>query len=407
MQSHLFYPAFLTSWGQADLILWGRFPVATIPPIFLVSLSNHTGVGNHLKEFCANLRCSWGIAMHAGLLAALVLGLSGCSRDGRLTNPFAFAKDNRKDRVPSGTPAQQVAQLEQWRRESELEVKQLRQSIAGLTEKNQLLQTQMTNSQRHAQLQDQHLKSVGDRLAATTTELAQTQVQKQGSSQNAASLNELNQEKERQLAAARQSVQKLQQQIQESNDQLQTVQSQLAQSESQAQEAQRSVEHLTASNRQRGGATIRPNQNLKLVTLPTDRATIERDGGVIRVRLLSESFFDPNTAQIQSGSSEVLKQLGEVLARAYPNQRIGVEGHAAPVSAGKGVWRNEHHLSSAQAMAVYEFFITRSLFRRDQMFIVGHGANHPVYSSATNAGRQGNDRVEIVIYPDAIGSATP
>ena len=339
------------------------------------------------------------LGISVGLLGVC---LSGCSRDSNVANPFAFLRGNRTERVPSGTPAQQVAQLEQWRQESELEVKQLRQSVAMLADKNQTLQTQFANAQRHAQLQERHLKSVSDRLSATTTELAQTQIQKQGSNQNAASLNDLNQEKERQLATARQSVQKLQQEVQQSNEQLQTIQSQLAQSESRAKTAQQSVEHLTASSRNRGGATIRSNHDLALITLPTDKATIERDGSVIRVRLLSERFFNPQTAQVQDGVSKTLEQLGQSLAQAYPNQRIGVEGHADSVSDGEGVWRNGHHLSSAQAMAIYEFFITRSLFRDDQMFIVGHGANHPVYSSATHSGRRGNDRVEIVIYPDTV-----
>ncbi len=331
-----------------------------------------------------------------------VICFSGCSRNGDFSNPFATAPGGRSDRVPSGSPAQQVAQLEEWRRESELEVKQLRQSVAGLTEKNQSLQTQIANTQKHSQLQDQHLKSVSDRLAATTNELAQTQMQKQGSSQNAASLNELNQEKERQLAAARQSVQKLQQELKESTAQLETVQSQLAKSETRAQSAQQSVEHLTASNRQRGGATIRSNQNLRLIALPTDKATIERDGNVIRIQLLAENFFNPQTAQIKDGEISSLEELGKRLAEAYPNQRIGLEGHANPDQDANGVWRNGHHLSSAQAMAIYEFFLTRSVFRSDQMFIVGHGANHPVYSAATETGRRGNDRVEVVVYPDAV-----
>ena len=340
-----------------------------------------------------------GICLCLGLL---VICFSGCSKNGDFTNPFASAGGGRSDRVPSGSPAQQVAQLEQWRRDSEMEVKQLRQSVAGLTEKNQTLQTQIANAQRATQLQNQHLKSVSDRLAATTSELAQTQMQKQGSSQDAASLNELNQEKERQLAATRQSVQKLQQQLKESTEQLGTVQSQLTQSEARAQSAQQSVEHLTASSRQRGGATIRSNQNLKMVTLPTDKATIERDGNVIRIQLMAENFFNPQTAQIQDGEIVTLEQMGKKLAEAYPDQRIGLEGHANPNQDPKGVWRNGHHLSSAQAMAIYEFFLTRSVFRSDQMFIVGHGANHPVYSSATERGRRGNDRVEIVIYPDAV-----
>ena len=132
-------------------------------------------------------------------LGSLLTGVSGCSKNGGFANPFASAGASRVDRTLSGSPAQQVAQLEQWRRESELEVKQLRQSVSGLTEKNQTLQTQFANAQRQMQLQGQHLKSVSDRLAATTSELAQTQMQKKGTSQNAASLNELNQEKERQL----------------------------------------------------------------------------------------------------------------------------------------------------------------------------------------------------------------
>ncbi len=73
-----------------------------------------------------------GICLCLGLL---VICFSGCSKNGGITNPFASAAGGRSDRVPSGSPAQQVAQLEQWRRDSELEVKQLRQSVAGLTEK--------------------------------------------------------------------------------------------------------------------------------------------------------------------------------------------------------------------------------------------------------------------------------
>ena len=34
------------------------------------------------------------------------------------------------------------------------------------------------------------------------------------------------------------------------------------------------------------------------------------------------------------------------------------------------------------------------------MFIVGHGANQPVVSNATAAGKARNSRVELVIYPE-------
>ena len=102
-------------------------------------------------------------------------------------------------RIPSGSPAQQVAQLEQWRRDSENEATQMRTKVSELTDTNRTLQTQIANIKRHAQLQDQHLQSVSDRLRATTAELSQTQAIKRDTSANAVSLNRLNQEKEKLL----------------------------------------------------------------------------------------------------------------------------------------------------------------------------------------------------------------
>jgi chemotaxis protein MotB len=53
-------------------------------------------------------------------------------------------------------------------------------------------------------------------------------------------------------------------------------------------------------------------------------------------------------------------------------------------------------------MALYEFLQSKSFFGADQMFIVGHGSNHPVYSTATDSGRRANNRIELVIYPETI-----
>jgi outer membrane protein OmpA-like peptidoglycan-associated protein len=38
----------------------------------------------------------------------------------------------------------------------------------------------------------------------------------------------------------------------------------------------------------------------------------------------------------------------------------------------------------------------------NQFFVVGHGANHPVVSNATDAGRSRNRRIELVIYPETM-----
>jgi outer membrane protein OmpA-like peptidoglycan-associated protein len=36
----------------------------------------------------------------------------------------------------------------------------------------------------------------------------------------------------------------------------------------------------------------------------------------------------------------------------------------------------------------------------NQLFLGAHGANHPLVSNATAAGRSRNRRVELVVYPD-------
>jgi len=63
---------------------------------------------------------------------------------------------------------------------------------------------------------------------------------------------------------------------------------------------------------------------------------------------------------------------------------------------------NNHQLSVGEAMAVYDYLTLRSRLKANQMFVVGHGPNHPVVSNGTEAGKERNRRVELVIYPDPI-----
>ena len=59
--------------------------------------------------------------------------------------------------------------------------------------------------------------------------------------------------------------------------------------------------------------------------------------------------------------------------------------------------------SLARAQAVFEYLVARSRLRPNQLFVVGHGGNHPVVSNATTAGKLHNRRVELAIYPDRVG----
>ncbi len=88
------------------------------------------------------------------------------------------------------------------------------------------------------------------------------------------------------------------------------------------------------------------------------------------------------------------------LVRTYPDQIVGIEGHTDndPIVGNQG--RNNHELSVARAQAVYDVLVNRTRLQGNQLFIVGHGANHPIVSNATPEGKQRNRRVELVVYPE-------
>ena len=116
-----------------------------------------------------------------------------------------------------------------------------------------------------------------------------------------------------------------------------------------------------------------------------------------------DQLFNPGTAQLKIGADELLRSVGADLFRNYPQQMIGIEGHTDNGSAAtRPSPRTAQHLSVAQATTVYDALVRAAGMSATQLFVVGHGANHPVVSNATDAGRARNRRIELVIYPETM-----
>lgn len=269
---------------------------------------------------------------------------------------------------------------------------QVDSQIASMTDRTRTLEDQLKNARTHARLQDEYLRAVNERLKQATTQLAQLQGSSASGGSQLDTLDRINQEKERQLAAARQDVQRMEIELSQLRKQIKEKDAELADV--------RTARDRLVSSHPRGAATITPNSSAKLELVTIPGIEVRRDGDVIRIPLPAEQIFEPGTVKIRTTAQSTLDQVALKLAQAYPFQRIGVEGHATQVTSAGGPWRDNHHLSSAEAMAVYEYLSQRSSLREDHFHIVGHGANHPVYSTATDTGRRGNQRVEVVIYPD-------
>jgi flagellar motor protein MotB len=216
------------------------------------------------------------------------------------------------------------------------------------------------------------------------------------------SLDKDNQELGQLLAQTRQQSKVFEDQLGALRDQLRSVTAQLAQARSEKENTEKKVQALNASMQRQGGVTITPNnsflQTLPAINLPD--VFVRRDGDVIRVELPCSRLFESGTARLRPGGPELIVSAATELLRNYPDQIIGVEGHSDNDLLTGGQWRSNHELSVARAMAVYDVLVSRTRLQGDQLFVAGHGSNHPVVSNATMEGKQRNRRVELVVYPE-------
>jgi flagellar motor protein MotB len=243
-------------------------------------------------------------------------------------------------------------------------------------------------------------------LKGQVQQLQQQQIalskQNQELNNRAVALDRINEEKEVQLAQARQQAQVAEDQLTAVREQLRGTTSQLAELRQEQQASDKKVQTLTASLRRRGGVSILPNNSLQeaLPAIHLPGVEVRRDGDVIRIELPAARLYPAGDGRISPEGVRLVTSVAAVLARDYPDQRIGVEGHTSKGPLPSGIWQSHHHLSVTEAMGVYNVLVTRTRLKPSQLVVAGHGANYPVVSNATPAGRQRNHRVELVIYPD-------
>jgi flagellar motor protein MotB len=124
------------------------------------------------------------------------------------------------------------------------------------------------------------------------------------------------------------------------------------------------------------------------------------DGAVVRIDISADRLFEDATANLLPEGAAVLTQVSNELERVYPVHFIGIEGHVDTEPLQNASWSSPHQLTVARSAAVFDFLTTRTSMHENQLFIVAHGANHPLVSNATSVGRARNRRIELVVYPD-------
>jgi len=213
------------------------------------------------------------------------------------------------------------------------------------------------------------------------------------------------------LVRSRQETQLMQDEITALRDQLASTSSQLAQN--------RTTNIPSGSTAGRGpiagGKGVPPTQPLGMQSPAAMQAAMAQlsipgvesrlDGAVVRVEIQSERLFEASGASLLPGGATILTQISTELERVYPGHFVGIEGHTDTEPLQNASWGSPHQLSAARASAVFDFLTTRTTLEQGQLFLVAHGANHPLVSNATAAGRSRNRRIELVIYPERSGGS--
>jgi len=216
----------------------------------------------------------------------------------------------------------------------------------------------------------------------------------------AGTLDQDNQELQALLAQSRQQNKLVEDQLAAVREQLAGAASQLTQLRDDKQQTEKQAESILASTRRKVGATITANSSLRksLPAVNIPGVEVRPDGDVVRVELPAAKLFQPGSVTLQPAAVPLVDSVAAELSRAFPGQMIGIEGHTD--ADGSVPAANTQQLSVGRAMSLYQQLTTRSGIKPGQLFVVGHGGNHPVVSNATPVGKQRNNRVELVVYPE-------
>lgn len=222
----------------------------------------------------------------------------------------------------------------------------------------------------------------------------------------ASALDRDNQELQSMLSQSQRQSRLLEDQLAAVRDELRNTTQQLAKTEQQAKPAadgaNESGRAWTASAKPQAGASISANNSLRasLPAVSIPGIEVRPDGDVVRIELPTARLFSAGSARMLPDANALLDQVIAEIARSYPGHKIGIEGHTDSGPLAPGPWVSHQQLSVGQAMAVYDYLSSRSQISPKQLFVVGHGPNHPVVSNGTSAGRERNRRIELVIYPE-------
>ena len=123
---------------------------------------------------------------------------------------------------------------------------------------------------------------------------------------------------------------------------------------------------------------------------------LPRDSDTLRIAIDDAVLFSPNSIQLLSNADDVLGTIINEIRVNYPNNTIGIEGHADPILDNPQNQAYVHDLTARKAYAVASRLLEQKKVTSKQIKITGYGSGLPL----PGARPEKNNRIEIVVFPE-------
>ncbi len=128
---------------------------------------------------------------------------------------------------------------------------------------------------------------------------------------------------------------------------------------------------------------------------------LSQSGGRIKVDLVDKILFDVGDAAVTDRGGEVLSRVGAVLAN-VKDKKIQVSGHTDDLPIHERLrdrYPTNWELAATRATNVVRYLEEKAHVPGKLLVAAAYGPWEPISSNHTNAGRQRNRRIEIVLAP--------
>ena len=115
----------------------------------------------------------------------------------------------------------------------------------------------------------------------------------------------------------------------------------------------------------------------------------------VTIRMMGEATFGTGRAELRKEFVPLLLKIGEVLSKT--KGEIIIAGHTDNVPLSGGQFKSNLGLSMARAGSVAEYLLKSTSIDPKRLSTMGFGEYRPLASNDTEAGRQKNRRVEIIV----------